>query len=117
MYESEFELEAELEDLMAILAESDLAYEAEVINMAPITVTDPPLERAKDIIRREINRGVDDEYALTDAIFWDRHPEWNHKRLPNNASRALTEEWKRIRNRIVRVWRVPLLMSRSFVPK
>jgi len=117
MFKSEIELEAELEDLMSILAESDLAYEAEVTKMKPIVVTDPALERAKAIMRHEISHGVDDEPGLTDAIFWDRHPELNRKKLPGNAPKALQDEWKDIRNRIVRVWRVPLLLSRSFMPK
>lgn len=111
--ELEMELEAELEDLMAVLAESDLAYEAEVTKMPPIVVTDPVLERAKAIMRHEIDHGVDDDFALTDAIFWDRHPELKGKKLPRNASAVLTKEWNSILNRIVRVWHTPLRMFRS----
>lgn len=115
--ELELELESELEDLMTALTKSDLSYEAEVTKMKPVVVTDPALERAKAIMRHEISHGVDDESALTDAIFWDRHPELNRNKLPTNAPQALRKEWTTIRDRIVRVWRVPLLMERSLFPK
>lgn len=41
MYEAEFELEAELEDLMAVLAESDLESEAEMFTPAVAVSTGP----------------------------------------------------------------------------
>ena len=112
MFKGEIELEAELEDLMSVLSESDLAYEAEVTKMKPIVVTDPALERAKAIMRHEISHGVDDENKLTDAIFWDKHREWNGKKLPGNAPKALRDDWKDIRNRIVRVFWTPFQLGK-----
>jgi hypothetical protein len=62
MYEAEFELEAELEDLMGVLAQSDLQSEAELF--APFD-----LLREQAIIWNLIARGVRDENQITDAVF------------------------------------------------
>lgn len=94
MYESEFELEAELEDLMTVLAKSDLMSEAE--SFAPL---DPLREQA--IIADLIARGVRNENQIADAVFFNRHPERNGRRLAPGES-ALVQEWVQIRDQVVR---------------
>jgi hypothetical protein len=53
-----------------------------------------------------IVRGERDENKLTNALFYERHPEWKGKAL-KNARRVLRAEWVNIRDGVVR----PLLKS------
>lgn len=99
MFKSEVELEAELEDLMSILAESDLEAEAGGV-FGPIR-TFARTFREQAMIADQIARGVRDENKLTDAIFFDRYPAWRGKAL-KNAGLALRQEWIQIRDAIVR---------------
>jgi hypothetical protein len=59
--------------------------------------------RAKDdaVVKTQITKGVRDENKLTDAVFYDRHPEWRGKSLAS-GSNALKQEWTRIRDEVVR---------------
>jgi hypothetical protein len=94
MYEAEFELEAELEDLMGVLAQSDLQSEAELF--APFD-----LLREQAIIWNLIARGVRDENQITDAVFFDRHRERNGRRLGPDET-VLIREWFEVRDQLVR---------------
>jgi hypothetical protein len=94
MYEAEFELEAELEDLMTVLAKSDLMSEAE--SFAPLD-----LLREQAIIADLLARGVRNENQIADAVFFNRHPERNGRRLAPGES-ALVQEWVQIRDQVVR---------------
>jgi hypothetical protein len=94
MYEAEFELEAELEDLMSVLAESNLESEAE--RFAPFDYL-----REQAIIADLIARGVRDENQITDVVFFNRHPERNGRQLAPGES-ALVQEWVQIRDQIVK---------------
>jgi hypothetical protein len=96
MFKGEVELEAELEDLMSILAESELEFEAEA-ELTPAKRT-----RARDVASDLIRDGVTDENRVTDAVFYDLNPTWKDKKLPASAAKALKDEWTEIRNRIVR---------------
>ena len=62
--------------------------------------------RDRALVTEQIGRGVRDENKLTDAVFFQRHPDWKGKAL-KNASRALRAEWVQIRDALVR----PLLKS------
>jgi hypothetical protein len=94
MYESEFELEAELEDLMTVLAKSDLMSEAE--SFAPLD-----LLREQAIIADLIARGVRNENQIADAVFFNRHRERNGRRLRADET-VLIREWFEVRDRLVR---------------
>jgi hypothetical protein len=94
MDEAEFELEAELEDLMAVLVKSDLQSEAELF--APFD-----LVREEAIIADLIARGVRNENQITDAVFFDRHQERNGRRLRSDET-VLIRQWFEIRDRLVR---------------
>ena len=94
MYEAEFELEAELEDLMGVLAQSNLQSEAEFF--APFD-----LVREQAIIWNLIARGVRDENQLTDAVFFGRHPERIGRRLGSDET-GLIREWFEVRDQLVR---------------
>lgn len=94
MYEAEFELEAELEDLMTVLAKSNLVSEAE--SFAPLD-----LLREQAIIADLIARGVHNENQIADAVFFNRHPDRNGRRLAPGES-ALVQEWVQIRDQLVR---------------
>lgn len=108
MYEAELELEAELENLMGILAESDLEWEAESFAPAVSSGIDPlRLHRDQWVIGYHLAQGVLDENHLTDAVFFDRHPERNGRLLEPNEL-ALRREWVEIRDLIVR----PILRPR-----
>ena len=96
MFKGEIELEAELEDLMSILAESETEFEIEA-ELTPAKRT-----RGREVASDQIRAGVTDENRVTDAIFYDLHPTWKDKRLPSNAARAIKDEWIQIRNLIVR---------------
>jgi hypothetical protein len=108
MFEGELELEQELEDLMAVLGESNLPAEAEgEVYVPPSQVYGPPnrppaqLTHDQSVIQNQIGRGVRDENRVTDAVFYDRHPEWRGKSL-KNANLSLRQEWIQIRDSIVR---------------
>jgi hypothetical protein len=94
MYEAEFELELELENLMATLAQSDLESEAE--RFAPIDFL-----REQAIIAGLAARGVRNENQIADAVFFNRHRERNGKIIGPNES-ALRQEWVQIRDQLVR---------------
>jgi hypothetical protein len=95
MFEAELELEAELENLMASLAKSDLESEAEG------ETAQARLNRDRAVISAQMARGIRDENKLTDAVFDDRHAEWTGKSL-KNAQLSLRQEWIQIRDAIVR---------------
>jgi hypothetical protein len=99
MFNGELELEAELEDLMSILSESNLEAEAGGV-FGPIQ-TFARTFREQAMIADQIARGIRDENKLTDAIFFDRYPTWRGKAL-KNAGLALRQEWIQIRDAIVR---------------
>lgn len=58
-------------------------------------------DRDEAVLINQIARGVDDTNKLTDAVFYNRHPEWKGKSLIK-GSRALRKEWLQIRDAIVR---------------
>jgi hypothetical protein len=95
MFDAELELEAELENLMATLANSDLESEAE--GETPQT----RLNRDRAVIAAQMARGIRDENKVTDAVFDDRRPEWTGQSL-KNAQLSLRQEWMQIRDGIVR---------------
>jgi hypothetical protein len=64
---------------------------------APLTRRDKDIQ----VIRAEIAKGNRDENKLTNAVFYDRHPEWRGKEL-KNASVTLRTEWVNLRNGVVR---------------
>jgi hypothetical protein len=99
MFKGEVELEAELEDLMSILSESNLEAEAEGI-FGPIQ-TFARTAREQAMIADQIARGIRDENWLTDSTFFARHPERNGRRLSSTES-ALIQEWVQIRDQLVR---------------
>lgn len=102
MYESELELEAELEDLISDLSASNLESEAEQFGPAPSTGTSPSrIYRDQWVIGYHLAQGMFDENHLTDAVFFDRHPERNGRLLTSGES-ALVREWVEIRDLIVR---------------
>lgn len=108
MFDAELELEAELEDLMAVLAESSLQAEAEgEVYVPPSQVYGPPnrppaqLTHDQSVIQNQMARGVRGENSVTDAVFYDRHPEWRGKSL-KNANLSLRQEWVQIRDSVVR---------------
>lgn len=68
--------------------------------------------REQAIVIGLIGQGVSDENKLTDAVFYDRHPEWRGKSL-QYGSRALGQEWLDIRDAVVR----PLLVRPFSTPK
>ena len=114
MFEGESELEAELEDLIVRLSESDLQSEAE--RFGPFDQLRGFRERA--IISNLIASGMRDEGKLTDAVFFDRHKERAGKLLkPGEAD--LRAEWTQIRDEIVRPLLdepPPVLPSRNLTP-
>lgn len=105
MYQGELELEAELEDLMSILAESDLESEAEggIVGWFQDL---GQLFRERSMVADQMARGLTDENKLTDVVFYNRYPGWRGKRLPDTQV-ALRREWIAIRDSIVR----PLLQN------
>jgi hypothetical protein len=105
MFKGELELEAELEELMSILAESDLESEAEggVVGWFQDL---GQLFRERSMVADQMAQGVTDENKLTDVVFYNRYPGWRGKRLPDTQV-ALRQEWIAIRDSIVR----PLLQS------
>jgi hypothetical protein len=123
MYDAEFEFESELEDLMAMLAESELESEVEgELYVPPSQVYGPPnrpssqLTRDQSVVNDQMVRGVRDENKLTDAVFYDRHPDWKGKSL-KNANLSLRQEWIQIRDSVVRpTLKNPSAPSPSVVP-
>lgn len=116
MYEAELELEEELENLMGILAESDLEWEAETFTPAVSSGIDPVrLDRDQWVIGYHLAQGVLDENRLTDAVFFDRHPERSGRLLEPNEL-ALRREWVEIRDRILRPILRPRPVSQPSVP-
>jgi hypothetical protein len=113
MYEAEFEFEAELEDLMSVLAENNLESEAE---WTPA--------QARDLAERQfipylISTGMTDENAIADMVFYQLHPEWKAKKLPqdnNPAHQVLIQEWLSIRDAALRQLRKPPLQGQSPAP-
>jgi hypothetical protein len=102
MYETELELEAELQNLMSILAETDLESEAEIFTPTlPGAIDQARLFRDEWVIGYHLAQGMFDINQLTDAVFFDRHPERNGRLLAPNEL-ALRREWVEIRDRIVR---------------
>jgi hypothetical protein len=101
MFKGELELEAELEDLMAILAESDLESEAEA-EWTPAQARDLA---EKQFIPYLISTGATDANQITDQVFYQLHPEWRGKKLPQDnspAHEALRQEWRSIRVGVLR---------------
>lgn len=102
MFKGELELEEELGNLMGILSESDLEEEAEIFAPAfPRGSYQVRLARDQWVVGYHLAQGVLDENQLTDAVFFDRHPERNGRLLQPNEF-ALRQEWIAIRDRIVR---------------
>jgi hypothetical protein len=99
MFKGELELEAELEELMSILAESDL--ESETGGIVGWVQTVGQRFREGSMVADLIAQGIRDENKLTDEVFFARHPEWRGKSL-SNAQVALRREWIEIRDSIVR---------------
>jgi len=95
MLDAELELEAELENLMASLAKSDLESEAEG------ETPQGRVNRDRAVMSTQIAHGIRDENKLTDAVFDDRHPEWTGKLL-KDAQWSLRREWIQIRDGLVR---------------
>jgi hypothetical protein len=99
MRDPELELEAELEDLMSVLAESDLESEAEWT-----------LPQARDVAEKQlipylISVGVTDENQIADSVFYQLHPEWTGKTLPLDTDpvhQALRQEWQDFRAAAIR---------------
>lgn len=102
MFDPELELEAELESLMAHLAGSDLRAEAEVFGNLGSNLRGQARD-AYDQARVPalVAKGMTDENKLSDAIFYDRHPDWKGKSL-KYASAVLRSEWMHIRDDIAR---------------
>src|SRR5579859_4611262 len=96
MYESEVELQAELEELISILAESHLEHEAEA------ELTRAQKRRGQGVAGDQIRGGSTDENQLTDAVFYDLHPAWKDKKLPAHADPKLISDWNQIRDLLVR---------------
>lgn len=124
MFEGEFELEAELEDLMASLSESELEEEAEAeaeLYVPPRRDYGPPnrpapLTHDQAVIQSQFVHGIKDENHLTDAVFYDRYPAWKNKSL-KSGSPALRREWMQIRDSIVRPYlRNPPAIQPSVTP-
>jgi hypothetical protein len=65
----------------------------------------PPSVHDEDVLKRESAKGVRDEAKLTDAVFYERHPEWKGKLLPSRPSGPAIEnlkaEWRFVRGVIV----------------
>ena len=102
------ELELELEDMIAEIATNDLESEAEIFGSpAPDMRGQSRLHRDQSVIGYHLAQGVLDENQLTDAVFFDRHPERRGTRLSRNEW-ALRQEWIEIRDALVR----PLLRHR-----
>jgi hypothetical protein len=96
--ELEFELEAELNRLMKVLERSDLgSEEAEFEGEGEIGW----FRGAKDLWVIAQQGDERNENKITDAIFYDRHPDWKGRAL-KNAPLALRQEWIEIRDNVVR---------------
>ena len=101
MFKGELELESELEDLMSILAESDLESESEA-GWTPAQARDLA---EKQFIPYLISTGVTDANQITDQVFYQLHPEWRNKKLPqdkNPAHEALRQDWRSIHEGVLR---------------
>ncbi len=102
MRDAELEFESELEEILSALPQAELEAEAErfwpdvtgIMNQAR-------LHRDQWLAGFHMSQGVFDENKLTDAIFFDRHPERNGRRL-SAAEWALRREWIQIRDDVVR---------------
>jgi hypothetical protein len=102
MYQAELELEAELRNLMRVLERSDLESEiAEFEGEGEIAA----FRAAKDLWVLAQQGGERNENKLTDAIFYDRHPDWKGRPL-RNAPLPLRQEWIEIRDNVVRPYLV-----------
>jgi hypothetical protein len=102
MYQAELELEAELRNLMRVLERSDLESEvAESEGESEIN----PLRIARDLWVIGMQGGERNENKLTDAVFYDRHPDWKGRAL-KNASLPLRQEWIEIRDNVIRPYLV-----------
>jgi hypothetical protein len=102
MLDAELELEMELEDLVSGLAQSALVSEAEMFQLSGPSVSSPTrLYRDQWIISYHLAQGMLDENKLTDAVFFDRHPERQGGLLRSNEW-ALRQEWVEIRDGLVR---------------
>lgn len=94
----EREFEAALHRTMRMLERSGLESEAlEFEGEAEFS----PIRAARDLWVITGQGGDRDENRLTDAVFYDRHPELKGKLL-KNASLALRQEWIGIRDNVVR---------------
>lgn len=96
VYHAELELEAELNKLMKVLERSDLERE-----IAEAEEEIGPFLAARDLWVIGGQGGERDENKLTDAIFYDRHPQWKGRGL-KNAALPLRQEWIEIRDKVVR---------------
>jgi|GEM_PF-3634951 len=113
--ELELELEAELEDLMAVLAESDLESEAEA-EWTPAQARDLA---EKQFIPYLISTGVTDANKIADEVFYQLHPEWRGKKLPQNntpANVGLKQEWSSIRDVALRQLQKHTAVSQAPAP-
>ena len=108
MSRTDFEFEAELNSLMKVLERSDL--ESEIAEFEWEAEFEP-FRVARDLLVIGNQGGQRDENKLTDAIFYDRHPEWKGRQI-KNASASLRQEWVEIRDTVVR----PYLQNYPAVP-
>ena len=94
----ELEFEAEIESLVTRLSDCDLESEiAESNGEAEFS----PFRAARDLWVIGGQGGQRDENKLTDAVFYDRHPDWKGRSL-KNAVLPLRQEWIGIRDGVVR---------------
>lgn len=112
MRDAELELEAELEELISSLPEGELEAEAERFGpVIPAIANEARLYRDQWVVGFQLGRGIFDENRLTDAVFFDRHPERNGRRLTASET-AQRIEWIQIRDQVVR----PILHGGSPTP-
>jgi len=109
MRDPELELDAELENLMSVLAESNLEAEAETFAYGASSQLQAV--RSQQIVLAQIAQGMRDENRITDAAFFDRYPQRNGRPLAAGEL-ALRREWVEIRDGLVR----PLLRAQPPSP-
>jgi Putative peptidoglycan binding domain len=77
-------------------------------------------ERDFEVLQREFDRGVRDDTQLTDAVFYDRNPEWRGRTLPRGRStpeiEALKDEWRCIFRNTVQIFMAGHRLEPEFSP-
>jgi hypothetical protein len=113
MFDAEREMEAELEALMSVLTESDLESEAEWTAAQAWEVAE------KQFIPYLISVGVTDANQIADSVFYQLHPEWNGRKLPQDTNpihEALRQQWRDIRAAAIRQLRKQLPAGQQPAP-